>query len=74
MFIAVLQENFEIAEEQKHKVQLQTFKRNVDPTEKKDDVIYRWNFYKYLIDVNGNLAGVFSSSVAPMEGFQSLSK
>lgn len=48
MFIAVLQENFEIAEEQKHKVQLQTFKRNVDPTEKKDDVIYRWNFYKYF--------------------------
>jgi voltage-dependent calcium channel len=48
MFIAILQENFEIAEEQKHKVQLQTFKRNVNPTEKKDDVIYRWNFYKYF--------------------------
>ncbi|RIA89873.1 Ion transport protein [Glomus cerebriforme] len=48
MFIAVLQENFEIAEEQKHKIQLQKFKRNVDPTEKKDDVIYRWNFYKYF--------------------------
>ncbi|CAI2169741.1 19144_t:CDS:10 [Funneliformis geosporum] len=48
MFIAVLQENFEIAEEQKHKIQLQTFKRNVDSTEKKDDVIDRWNFYKYF--------------------------
>ncbi|CAB4398324.1 unnamed protein product [Rhizophagus irregularis] len=48
MFIAVLQENFEIAEEQKHKIQLQTFKRDVDPKEKKDDVIYRWNFYKYF--------------------------
>ncbi len=48
MFIAVLQENFEIAEEQKHKMQLQTFKRNVDSTEKKDDVIDRWNFYKYF--------------------------
>ncbi|CAG8439201.1 10106_t:CDS:10 [Funneliformis caledonium] len=48
MFIAVLQENFEIAEEQKHKIQLQKFKRNVDSTEKKDDVIDRWNFYKYF--------------------------
>lgn len=48
MFIAVLQENFEIAEEQKHKIQLQTYKRDVDPKDKKDDVIYRWNFYKYF--------------------------
>lgn len=26
-----------------------------------------WNFYKYLIDENGNLSSVFSSSVSPLE-------
>lgn len=26
-----------------------------------------WNFYKYLVDENGNLAKIFSSSVSPME-------
>ncbi|MGH2646384.1 MAG: glutathione peroxidase [Ginsengibacter sp.] len=26
----------------------------------------RWNFYKYLIDENGNLLNVFSSSVSPL--------
>ena len=27
----------------------------------------QWNFYKYLIDENGNLEKVFSSSVSPMD-------
>jgi glutathione peroxidase len=27
----------------------------------------RWNFYKYLIDENGNLSRVFSSSVSPLD-------
>ncbi len=26
-----------------------------------------WNFYKYLVDENGNLSKVFSSSVSPMD-------
>ena len=27
----------------------------------------RWNFYKYLIDENGNLSRLFSSSVSPLD-------
>lgn len=27
----------------------------------------KWNFYKYLIDENGNLLNVFSSSVSPLD-------
>jgi glutathione peroxidase len=27
----------------------------------------KWNFYKYLVDENGNLSGVFSSSVSPLD-------
>jgi glutathione peroxidase len=27
----------------------------------------KWNFYKYLVDENGNLVNVFSSSVSPMD-------
>ena len=27
----------------------------------------RWNFYKYLIDENGNLSKIFSSAVSPMD-------
>jgi len=27
----------------------------------------QWNFYKYLIDENGNLSKIFSSSVSPVE-------
>jgi glutathione peroxidase len=27
----------------------------------------RWNFYKYLVDENGNLANIFSSSVSPLD-------
>ncbi len=26
----------------------------------------QWNFYKYLIDENGNLLKVFSSAVSPL--------
>jgi len=27
----------------------------------------KWNFYKYLIDENGNLSKIFSSSVSPLD-------
>ena len=27
----------------------------------------KWNFYKYLVDENGNLLNVFSSSVSPLD-------
>ena len=27
----------------------------------------KWNFYKYLVDENGNLAKIFSSSVSPLD-------
>ena len=27
----------------------------------------KWNFYKYLVDENGNLVNVFSSSVSPLD-------
>ncbi|CAG8834078.1 7917_t:CDS:2, partial [Racocetra persica] len=48
MFIAVVQENFAIAEEEKHKIQVETFRRNADPTIKKDVVIERWNIYRFF--------------------------
>ncbi|CAG8605027.1 225_t:CDS:2, partial [Racocetra fulgida] len=48
MFIAVVQENFAIAEEEKHKIQVETFRRNADPTIKKDFVIERWNIYRFF--------------------------
>lgn len=32
-----------------------------------NDVEPKWNFYKYLVDENGNLAKVFSSSVSPKD-------
>ncbi|CAG8639396.1 14659_t:CDS:10, partial [Cetraspora pellucida] len=48
MFIAVVQENFAIAEEEKHKIQVETFRRNADPTIKKDVAIERWNIYRYF--------------------------
>jgi len=32
-----------------------------------NDIEPKWNFYKYLVDENGNLSGVFSSSVSPLE-------
>ncbi|CAG8737084.1 9234_t:CDS:2, partial [Acaulospora morrowiae] len=47
MFIAVIEENFEIAEKEKHKKQLETFRRNADPS-KKDEIPYKWNIYKYF--------------------------
>ncbi len=31
----------------------------------------KWNFYKYLVDENGNLVNVFSSSVSPKDALQS---
>ncbi|CAG8581619.1 28361_t:CDS:10 [Gigaspora margarita] len=48
MFIAVVQENFAIAEEEKHKIQVESFRRNADPTVKKDVVIERWNIYRFF--------------------------
>jgi glutathione peroxidase len=32
-----------------------------------NDIEPEWNFYKYLVDENGNLQKVFSSSVSPMD-------
>ncbi len=32
-----------------------------------NDLEPQWNFYKYLIDENGNLSKVFSSSISPLE-------
>lgn len=32
-----------------------------------NDMEPQWNFYKYLVDENGNLSKIFSSSVSPME-------
>jgi glutathione peroxidase len=32
-----------------------------------NDAEPQWNFYKYLVDENGNLSKIFSSSVSPME-------
>ncbi|HEY5371633.1 MAG TPA: glutathione peroxidase [Hanamia sp.] len=32
-----------------------------------NDLVPQWNFYKYLIDENGNLEKVFSSAVSPLD-------
>jgi glutathione peroxidase len=32
-----------------------------------NNVAPQWNFYKYLVDENGNLSNVFSSSVSPLD-------
>lgn len=32
-----------------------------------NDIEPQWNFYKYLIDENGNLSKIFSSSVSPLD-------
>ncbi len=32
-----------------------------------NDLEPKWNFYKYLVDENGNLLKVFSSAVSPMD-------
>lgn len=48
MFVAVVAENFEIAEEEKHKRQIQAFKQKSAPSVDKDDIMYRWNFYRYF--------------------------
>ena len=32
-----------------------------------NDLEPRWNFYKYLIDENGNLLKVFSSAISPLD-------
>jgi glutathione peroxidase len=33
---------------------------------KQAGVAPRWNFYKYLIDKNGNVVGTFGSSTSPL--------
>lgn len=32
-----------------------------------NDIEPTWNFYKYLVDENGNLAAIYSSSVSPLD-------
>ncbi|RHZ83056.1 hypothetical protein Glove_99g372 [Diversispora epigaea] len=48
MFVAVVAENFEIVEEEKHIKQIQAFKQKSVPSVDKDDIMYRWNFYRYF--------------------------
>jgi voltage-dependent calcium channel len=48
MFIAVVQENFEIAEEEKRKSQLRAFIRRADPKEKTETAINKWNPYRFF--------------------------
>ncbi|CAG8488519.1 6193_t:CDS:10 [Ambispora gerdemannii] len=48
MFIAILQENFETAEEEKRKHQLKAFIRKADPKEKQEDIIDSWNIYRFF--------------------------
>ncbi|CAG8581095.1 8980_t:CDS:10 [Paraglomus occultum] len=48
MFIAVVQENFEIAEEEKRKRQLRAFIRKADPIVKTETVINKWNPYRFF--------------------------
>lgn len=47
MFIAVISENFEIAEEEKHKKQIETFCQNANLSDKEAS-IYKWNIYRYF--------------------------
>ena len=48
MFIAVVQENFEIAEEEKRKRQVRAFIRKADPKVKTETVINKWNPYRFF--------------------------
>ncbi|CAG8569817.1 3141_t:CDS:10 [Ambispora leptoticha] len=48
MFIAILEENFETAEEEKRKHQLKAFIQKADPKEKQEDIIDTWNIYRFF--------------------------
>lgn len=48
MFIAVLMENFETAEEEKRMRQVDQYARQQEHVEKHDPVISRWNIYRYF--------------------------
>jgi hypothetical protein len=48
MFIAVLMENFEIAEEDKRQRQVQNFMERTENERSKKNVISRWNIYRYF--------------------------
>lgn len=48
MFIAVLMENFETAEEEKRMRQIDQYARHQEHVEKNDPVISRWNIYRYF--------------------------
>ncbi|CAJ0823874.1 11692_t:CDS:10, partial [Entrophospora sp. SA101] len=39
---------YQTAEEEKHKIQIKKFKNKSNPKIKKEDVIDRWNFYRYF--------------------------
>ncbi|KAG9307249.1 hypothetical protein G9A89_017077 [Geosiphon pyriformis] len=48
MFIAVVQENFETAEEEKRKQQVKAFLRKAGPKVKQEDIIDSWNVYRFF--------------------------
>lgn len=48
MFIAVLMENFETAEEEKRQRQIQQFIRKTETVVEHDPVISKWNIYRYF--------------------------
>ncbi|KAG1470308.1 hypothetical protein G6F56_002758 [Rhizopus delemar] len=48
MFIAVLMENFEIAEEDKRKNQVLSFMKKTETEMNKKTVVSRWNIYRYF--------------------------
>ncbi|KAI8139587.1 Ion transport protein-domain-containing protein [Fennellomyces sp. T-0311] len=58
MFIAVLMENFETAEEEKRQLQLQQYVHKTENVSDSDPVVSKWNIYRYFrphpkgLDVN----------------------
>lgn len=48
MFIAVINENFSIAEEQKRKQQIETFIRKTEPKSAHVSCVERWNPYRLI--------------------------
>ncbi|CAG8454328.1 2140_t:CDS:10 [Diversispora eburnea] len=47
MFIAVISENFDTAEKEKYKKQVESFRRNMNFSDK-EEVTYKWNIYRYF--------------------------
>lgn len=48
LFIAVLLENFEIAEEEKRQQQIRQYARKTENIGEHDPVISKWNLYRYF--------------------------